>query len=267
MTTNVEDTKKFDDVMSMLGTGKWNIFTMTIVALWYMMLPAHYVGPSFLIPDISHTCVLPLGAKPLILSAPTTTTTTTTSTTTTTTTTQNPSTITYTTTDQPESERVSQCEYVMVMNDTEKVQQCIEWHFDNTTYGTTLTEEFKLVCDRRFLRPLYASIYFMGAVVGLTFFGYVSDRYGRRVAITSSIYTYILLANILNWMPNFNTILALRFILGITDGGFLQPGYTLTMECFQSSHRSIAGLTIFLPWIFGLILMGGVFKLFLNWFW
>ncbi|KAK3892829.1 hypothetical protein Pcinc_003335 [Petrolisthes cinctipes] len=39
------------------------------------------------------------------------------------------------------------------------------------------------------------------------------------------------------------------------------------MECFQRRHRSTAGITIFLPWIFGLILIGGVFKLFLNWFW
>ncbi|KAK3852061.1 hypothetical protein Pcinc_041330, partial [Petrolisthes cinctipes] len=135
-----------------------------------MLLPAQTFGGVFLTPEIPHTCVLPPGATPLPLSDTNTT-----------------SSSTFTNSTEPE--KVSQCEYVMVVNDTEQVQQCTEWHFDNTTYGTTLTEES-------------------------------------------------------------HTIISLTLPV---------------MEMFQECHRSAAGIIVFLPWTFGLMMLGGLAYLYRNW--
>ncbi|KAK3885756.1 hypothetical protein Pcinc_010055 [Petrolisthes cinctipes] len=150
-----------------------------------MLLPAQTFGGVFLTPEIPHTCVLPPGATPLPLSDTNTT-----------------SSSTFTNSTEPE--KVSQCEYVMVVNDTEQVQQCTEWHFDNTTYGTTLTEEFELVCGNGFMRPVYQSIYFFGAFFGSPASGCLADR-------------------------------------------------------------SAAGIIVFLPWTFGLMILGGLAYLYRNW--
>ncbi|KAK3891939.1 hypothetical protein Pcinc_004195 [Petrolisthes cinctipes] len=150
-----------------------------------MLLPAQTFGGVFLTPEIPHTCVLPPGATPLLLSDTNTTSSST----------------SFNSTDP---EKVSQCEYVMVVNDTEQVQQCTEWHFDNTTYGTTLTEEFELVCGNGFMRPVYQSIYFFGAFFGSPASGCLADR-------------------------------------------------------------SAAGIIVFLPWTFSMMMLGGLAYLYRNW--
>ncbi|KAK4305498.1 hypothetical protein Pmani_022604 [Petrolisthes manimaculis] len=129
-----------------------------------MLLPGQTFVAVYLTPEIPYTCLLPPGAKPIPLSRDNNNNTSSSST-------------TSTFSNSTVVEKMSQCEYVMVMNDTEEVQQCTEWHFDNTTYGTTLTEEFELVCGKRFLRPVYQSIYFFGAFFGSPASGCLADRF------------------------------------------------------------------------------------------
>ncbi|KAG0724616.1 Solute carrier family 22 member 1 [Chionoecetes opilio] len=138
------------------------------------------------------------------------------------------------------------------------------FHLANDTFND---EYFDLVCDRRFLRGLYNSVYYFGAFVGSPLSGWMSDTFGRRKVFVLSSIMYAILANIIPWIPNLNAILVLRFFLGSIQPATVQSGYTLVMEVFEERWRSTAGIVVFLPWCLGMMLLGGVCSAVKHWRW
>ncbi|KAG0729303.1 Solute carrier family 22 member 13 [Chionoecetes opilio] len=130
-----------------------------------------------------------------------------------------------------------------------------------------VTTQFELVCNRRFLRGLYNSVYYFGAFVGSPLSGWLSDTFGRRKVFVLGSVTFAVLSNIMPWIPNLTAILVLRFILGFSQPAMVQSSYTLVMEVFEERWRSTAGIFVFLPWCFEIMLMGGVSSAVRHWRW
>ncbi|KAK4293674.1 hypothetical protein Pmani_033645 [Petrolisthes manimaculis] len=55
-------------------------------------------------------------------------------------------------------------------------EPCTEWDFDNTTFISTVTSEFQLVCDKQYLRATYHGMYMFGTLAGSCFNGYLADK-------------------------------------------------------------------------------------------
>lgn len=53
------------------------------------------------------------------------------------------------------------------------------------------------------------------------------NRFGRYVVVAHSTILYMILANILHWVPNYSGKLFLRLIMGYCDAGFILTGFTL----------------------------------------
>ncbi|XP_069185234.1 organic cation transporter protein [Procambarus clarkii] len=228
---------KFDDLLTQLGTGKWNLLVFCSVAYWTVQVPYHSMGGAFLTPQTDHRCLPPDGALPLLLNDTNTTT-------------------------------VSKCSYLAkVAGGGVEVQPCTEWSFDNSTYDNSLTSEFELVCNYKSLRPTYTSMYYIGACVASPLNGWLSDRYGRKTMMTFAMIMYIILGNCLSWLPNISALLTLRFIMGLMHPTSLQSGFSLVMEVCEPRYRSTVGILVFLPWALAIMWWGGLAYLIRDWRW
>ncbi|XP_047482516.1 organic cation transporter protein-like [Penaeus chinensis] len=223
----------FDDLLQLLGTGKWNLMSFLSICYWVSLLPSHNVGPAFLTPEVGHTCRLPENA---------------------------------TGGGNVTNMTGSQCSYEVTTADgSTEERPCTEWNFDNATYTNTITSEFNLVCSLSFLRPTFKSISFFGALIGAPFSGWMSDRYGRKMMLSVGTVSYALLANALCWLPDIYSILTVRFLVGFMTPTSVHAGYTLSMETCDPRYRAATGILIFLPWTVSLILLGGVGFLIRDW--
>src|SRR2546423_7851599 len=66
---------------------------------------------------------------------------------------------------------------------------------------------------------LLGSIYLLGEVVGALFFGWLTDRLGRRRLFLVTLITYLLASGIAGFAPNFLFLVVFRFIAGTGIGG------------------------------------------------
>ncbi|XP_068202491.1 organic cation transporter protein-like isoform X2 [Palaemon carinicauda] len=248
----------FDSILTQLGTGKWNLFYYFALSYWYACVSYHTLGGAFLAPDVGHTCHVPESAIIPKVSLP-----------------SDLGAIhagspnaSYSNSNAEDGDE-SSCTYLIQNITTGNIteEQCTSWDFDNTTFVSTVTSEFELVCDWKFLRATYQSIYMFGILVGAGLNGYMADKYGRKRMITIGATCYSFIAVISAWLPNISTIIVARFLLGTMHPTSLQTGYILGMEVTQPNMRSAIGMLQFLSWAIGTLLWGGWAYLIREWRW
>ncbi|XP_066955851.1 organic cation transporter protein-like [Macrobrachium rosenbergii] len=228
---------KSDTLLEELGCGKWNLIVILLLGYWSAQIPAHSLGGTYLTPSLEHSCKIPSDGFPIF---------------------------------KEENENVTTVEACWYNKNTsegiEKVP-CTEWDFDNSTFLTTLTSEFQMVCEKEYLRPTFQSVYFVGALVAGPIIGFLSDRYGRKTVMTVGVIVYATLSNLICWLPNLPLILATRFILGLMHPTSLAVPYTLAMEQSAPKNRTAVGVLTFFPWIIGYFTWAGQAYLIREWRW
>ncbi|XP_066954452.1 organic cation transporter protein-like [Macrobrachium rosenbergii] len=228
---------KSDTLLEELGCGKWNLIVILLIGYWSAQIPAHSLGGTYLTPSLEHSCKIPGDGFPIF------------------------------TEENENITTVEACWYNKNTSEGVEKVPCTEWDFDNSTFLTTLTSEFQMVCEKEYLRPTFQSVYFIGALTAAPIIGFLSDRYGRKTVMTVGITVYSTLANIICWLPNLPPILAARFILGLMHPTSLAVPYTLAMEQSAPRHRAAVGILTFLPWIIGYFTWAGQAYLIKEWRW
>src|SRR5580692_2516201 len=84
--------------------------------------------------------------------------------------------------------------------------------------GPALIKEWGV--DRAALGPVFSASLF-GFFVGAPFFGYLGDRFGRRIAILSSLIFVGVTTLACAWATDLQQLLWLRFLSGLGLGGVL----------------------------------------------
>ncbi|XP_066989686.1 uncharacterized protein [Macrobrachium rosenbergii] len=221
---------KFDDVLTTLGTGRWNILFFICDAFAELVYPPHFLSGVYLAPEVGYTCIPP---------------------------------------DNPNVTGVSEnsCSYYVNTTTAEgnaarEEHPCTDWVFDNSTYESTLTSEFKLVCGQAYLKATYQGIPMMATIFTCTLTGYLSDRYGRKtvMVVTQIIHSIVTLSIVFG--NNMTVILVLRFLQGIFS---TNSTYALALEACEVKWRSIVGILIALPWALGMMAWGGIAYLIRDW--
>ncbi|KAG0728152.1 Solute carrier family 22 member 7 [Chionoecetes opilio] len=206
------DADDFDTVLAHVGVGKWNYIYYIAIAYWHVVLPYHTLAGAFLSPSVNHTCHHPSPDLP-------------------------PTIVLLNNTAAHNALRNTtylsgidnSCSYQKEDLATGRLQEvpCTEWDFDNSTFTSTVTSEFSLVCDRRYLRAAHQSIYMGGILVGAFFNGFLADRYGRLRMIAISVILYCVMALGSAWLPSLGLILTSRFLLGTMHPTSLTTGFIL----------------------------------------
>ena len=91
---------------------------------------------------------------------------------------------------------------------------------------------------------LSASLYLLGAVIGALFFGWLTDRLGRKKLFTITLLTYVLatIASGLAW--NFTSFVIFRFITGMGIGGEYAAVNATIQELIPARKRGFTDLVI-----------------------
>ncbi|KAG6464788.1 solute carrier family 22 member 15 [Manduca sexta] len=124
---------------------------------------------------------------------------------------------------------------------------CELYSFDNEVFEQTVISEFGLICDDEWKGSFIQTILMFGLLCGVSLFGWISDRYGRRTALLICTYTNIALMLAAPFSPNYWSFVTLRFLIGIPSGGTLIVGIVYIMEIVGPKHREVVGTLALLP--------------------
>ncbi|XP_037786209.1 organic cation transporter protein-like [Penaeus monodon] len=240
--------KRLDDVMSRLGTGRWNLLHIISLSYCFSLTTYHTLGGAFLAPRVDYTCRRPedahdgaaaRAASPLSVPADGNTS----------------------------REARPECSYFVLNSFSGQVEEepCFEWDFDNSTFSSTVGSEFQLACGWEYLRSTYQSIYMFGVTIGAPFNGVLADRYGRKMTVGVGFVAYSALAIGSCWIPNLSALLLSRFFMGAVHPTIQKTGYILGMEVADPKWRTHIGIVLFLPWALGLMAWGGFAYLVRDW--
>jgi SHS family lactate transporter-like MFS transporter len=95
--------------------------------------------------------------------------------------------------------------------------------------------------------------------VGAFIFGWLGDRFGRRIPLMADIIFYSVMELLTAWAPNFTIFIILRALFGIGMGGEWGLGASLTMEALPAKARGLFSGILQQGYAFGYLLAAAVY--------
>uniref|UniRef100_A0A3P8UUB1 Solute carrier family 22 member 7b, tandem duplicate 3 n=1 Tax=Cynoglossus semilaevis TaxID=244447 RepID=A0A3P8UUB1_CYNSE len=132
------------------------------------------------------------------------------------------------------------------------------WVYDNSTFKSTITSQWDLVCERRGENKATATIFFVGVMFGNLTFGSLSDRYGRRIMLLVSYVTALLFATASAFSTSYTMFAVLRFFTGFSITGIIIISTVLSVEWVDVEHRKLVGVIDSLSWTFGNVVFAAI---------
>lgn len=216
---------QFDSLLTQLGTGKWNFLFFIMSGYQHFMEPQHSYNAALMAPQVKYTCSLPNENNSLAVSQ-------------------------------------NQCRYSFNDSSSSQYIRCSSWTFDNSTFSSTITSEFKLVCSDGLSRAYYTSVYMAGNFFGMPILGILGDKFGRKKLVMGVALLFLICGNIIFFLTSFTGILVARFFMGFAQ---FPAGFILALEVCEPKWRSTAGIFVALPWAFGVMMLGALGYLFRDW--
>lgn len=118
----------------------------------------------------------------------------------------------------------------------------------------SLTIEQNLICDREWLKSLSNSMYFVGATLGLLFWGVISDKYGRKTAYVCSHFVTLIFGFSALFANSMTTYIMLRAINSFGMIGELIPR-SIQLEIVATEYRFVCSVICQIGWATGIILV------------
>ncbi|XP_072167135.1 organic cation transporter protein-like [Diadema setosum] len=159
----------------------------------------------------------------------------------------------------------SSCELYTNYSVSNATEECSEWTYNDSEYGTTIATEWDLVCNHANRVDLSTSIFMAGVMVGSLLFGQLSDRFGRKPIWFASIWAQVLFGVGVAFSPNYWTFVALRFVVGVFEQGVDLTSYVMVTEMFSPGRRGPAGILLTMFWAAGIMSLPGLAYLIKDW--
>nr|XP_039273908.1 organic cation transporter protein-like [Styela clava] len=136
---------------------------------------------------------------------------------------------------------------------TNETSSCINGHvFDKSSYESTTTTDWDLVCDRLYLTTLASVVYFVGVFFAVILGGNLGDRFGRtRVLIIGQVFTFIFGVGCA-FSPNLATFAATRFFIAIFCISSGPPSFVYAIEIVGDKWRTFIGISIQIVFAIGI---------------
>nr|XP_049701537.1 beta-alanine transporter [Helicoverpa armigera] len=126
------------------------------------------------------------------------------------------------------------------------------WRFSSQQYQDTLVTDFSLVCDMDWLPRMCNTLFWVGSIFGNVFFGWMSDRYGRRPTILLMVFLEVPLAIASSFAKSYWAYVALRVAGGLFFPALYQLPFILALELMPPGHRNHTGIVV------GMLFAGGM---------
>ncbi|KAM9314845.1 solute carrier family 22 member 7-like [Pholidichthys leucotaenia] len=139
------------------------------------------------------------------------------------------------------------------------------WVYDNSTFKSTLTSEWDLVCDKRGKNKATATIFFVGVMFSAITFGCLSDRFGRRIMLLVSYVSGMVFAVASAFSTTYVMFAVLRFLTGFCITGIVIVSQVLSVGWVDIKHQKVVGLLDSLAWTFGNVAFAGIAYFVTGW--
>ncbi|XP_026748832.2 organic cation transporter protein-like isoform X1 [Galleria mellonella] len=114
---------------------------------------------------------------------------------------------------------------------------CRQPEYDRNTIINSVTSEWNLICEKKYLASLAQSMLQVGILAGSLTYGYISDRYGRKIGTLIAVFSNALFIAISALLAKFWIFMIFRFLIGTAVGGTMLCGYILIIELSGKSFR------------------------------
>ncbi|RUS91076.1 hypothetical protein EGW08_001204 [Elysia chlorotica] len=131
--------------------------------------------------------------------------------------------------------------------------KCTDFMFHGSK--RTVTSEWNLVCDLRWLKATIISIQMSGVVLGAIVGGLCGDHFGRKKTIYGAVLLHIIFNIIAAFSVSWQMFAVMRFFIGITMGAAMVIVIPYPTEFLPTRWRHVIPLT---PcWTLGVMLFAG----------
>ncbi|CAD0201595.1 unnamed protein product [Chrysodeixis includens] len=134
----------------------------------------------------------------------------------------------------------------------EQTQDCDAYVYENQL---SVVYDFDMACDE-WRRSQIGSIRTIGTLLVLPITGYISDRWGRRVALTINAFNTGWIGLVRSFVNSYEWFLALEVIESSVGAGAYSSCYILVTELVGPKYRVIAGATISTLFALGQVILG-----------
>ncbi|XP_014357110.2 organic cation transporter protein [Papilio machaon] len=136
--------------------------------------------------------------------------------------------------------------------DNTRTEECQAYVYQNTD---SVVYDFDLACDE-WKRSQIGSIRTIGTLLVLPITGYISDRWGRRVALTINAFNTGWIGLVRSFVNSYEWFLALEVIESTVGAGAYSSCYILVTELVGPKYRVVAGATMSTMFALGQVILG-----------
>jgi len=141
---------------------------------------------------------------------------------------------------------------------------CNSWDYA-TDMGHTTVSAWNLVCDRTALLSTVQGSYMGGVFVGCLFWGWASDKFGRRPSILWASVIQIISSIITAFSVNYIMFIFCRFLVAFSVSGVFECGFVLVTEIVAPELRTPFGIMTQFPFGIGASLLPVVAYFIKDW--
>ncbi|KAI8483011.1 hypothetical protein Bbelb_393110 [Branchiostoma belcheri] len=132
------------------------------------------------------------------------------------------------------------------------------WEYDRSQFHTSVTMEFDLVCNRKWLNNLAQSILMVGVLCGAVLFGDLSDRYGRKLTFFIVLSLQVIFGVANAFTHSYAAFVCLRFLVGACAYPVFMIAFVIGQEIVGPSKRALAGSVIELAFAAAIMVLAGL---------
>ncbi|XP_075975362.1 organic cation transporter protein-like [Anticarsia gemmatalis] len=136
--------------------------------------------------------------------------------------------------------------------DQSRKEDCEQYVYENQL---SVVYDFNLACDE-WRRSQIGSIRTIGTLVVLPITGYISDRWGRRVALTINAFNTGWIGLVRSFVNSYEWFLTLEVLESAVGAGAYSSCYILVTELVGPKYRVVAGATISTLFAVGQVILG-----------
>ncbi|KAG9475527.1 solute carrier family 22 member 20-like [Eleutherodactylus coqui] len=141
------------------------------------------------------------------------------------------------------------------------------WVYDRSVFSSTIVTEWDLVCNYRKMRQVAQSIYMAGVLVGALILGTLSDRFGRKIILTSSCLTMAVSGTCAAFLPGFVTYCVFRCLCGMAFSSIVLNTNSLNLEWIAPKGRTLVGTFFASTFVCGQMILAGIAYGIRDWRW
>uniref|UniRef100_A0A2A4J566 Major facilitator superfamily (MFS) profile domain-containing protein n=1 Tax=Heliothis virescens TaxID=7102 RepID=A0A2A4J566_HELVI len=124
---------------------------------------------------------------------------------------------------------------------------CVEYMYYEEVLEKTLISEFGLICDEAWKTSFTQSMLMFGFLLGVSLFGWISDRFGRRIGLIISCTLNITFMLAVPFSQSYWMFSILRLFIGMASGGTMIISLVFIIEIVGPQHREAAGSLAIMP--------------------